>query len=66
MAVATKKKSASSKAYQLDKTLIAALTAVERAGKEITHLAREGKKRVKAHEAKVVGPARAPKKVRTA
>ena len=66
MAVASKKKTATTSAHRVEKTIYAALTAVERAGREITHLAKEGKKRIKEHDGKVVGPARVPKKARTA
>lgn len=37
---------------RVEKTLHAALSAVEKAGKEITHLAREGQKKIRAYERK--------------
>ncbi|MEX2557681.1 MAG: hypothetical protein WEB06_18880 [Actinomycetota bacterium] len=66
MPAAVKKATATVPAHRAEKTAYAVLGVLEKAGKEITLLAREGKKRVAAHERKAVSAARAPKKARKA
>ena len=62
MATAVKKAAPAAPGHRVEKSAYAVLGVLEKAGKEIAQLAREGKKRIAAHDRKTV--ARAPKKVR--
>jgi hypothetical protein len=52
MPATAKRTTAINPAHHAEKTAFAVLTVIEKAGKEITQIAREGKKRVVAHERK--------------